>query len=117
MRWQDKAACAQAVADGLAQWEDWFAINKQDQKQPKRFCRSCPVTAECIKLRDEIGATTGIWGGIPLQGSGQPRKTCRACGEPFARRDRETPRAFNRRMYCGKVCARQIKKLRREVRA
>ena len=116
MRWRDKAACAQAVTDGLAQWEDWFADTDEGRTLPLVICRSCPVTAECLRWRDRVKATHGIWGGIPLQGAGR-HKTCQACGELFARREGERVDVFNRRMYCGPVCARQIKKLRREVRA
>lgn len=113
MTWQERAACAHAVADGIAQPEDWFADDRQAQLVPLSICRQCPVTAECLRWRTRVGATHGIWGGLPVSPNRRAstytseHKECPQCGELFARQTRESRYQFeHQRRYCSNQCRR-----------
>lgn len=42
---------------------------QQQAEQAKQICRRCPVTVECGRLRDDLGAVDGVWGGRSEQES------------------------------------------------
>lgn len=37
--------------------------NGNGQAAIKRYCSVCPVTVECERYSERIGATHGVWGG------------------------------------------------------
>lgn len=52
--------------------ELWFSDDRQDQRQAKALCQTCPVLSEC--RRDALGEGYGIFGGLDADGRRAERK-------------------------------------------
>lgn len=63
--WQDDAACR--TEDSELFFPPMHAPRREKraaERRAKRYCRSCPVQAECLEAALEAEERHGIWGGM-----------------------------------------------------
>jgi WhiB family transcriptional regulator, redox-sensing transcriptional regulator len=58
LRWQERALCAQTDPDAF------FPGKGGSTSEPKKVCRACPVTAECLEYALRTDQRYGVWGGL-----------------------------------------------------
>jgi hypothetical protein len=65
VNWQDRAACRNAVTDGVvtsAEHDPWFPRGDADlAAQALTYCATCPVTFECKAEADGLRKKYGAW--------------------------------------------------------
>lgn len=59
--WMSRARCRDTDTD----W--FFAADEYAQMRSARWCRQCPVQAECLQYALETDSRFGVWGGLTEQ--------------------------------------------------
>lgn len=106
--WRNRAGCAGYDPE----W--WFALpGSAEETTALRICGTCPVTVDCDRWRQEIGATAGIWAGQILGSEYPPvgqARDCRWCRHEF------TPAAVNQ-LFCTPACRGKAERARKTAKA
>jgi len=73
--WRDQAACV-----GLDPEMFFPLAGTREEEEALATCRRCPVTDQCGRWADEIGATHGVWAGEVRGHEYPPMGRPRRCG-------------------------------------
>jgi WhiB family redox-sensing transcriptional regulator len=74
--WRTRAACRGVDPDVFFP----KIPTAQARSKAQAFCDRCPVRVECLGLAEEIGATTGVWGGVDQDEAAARKQVKRSYG-------------------------------------